>query len=158
MPATTSRTRLRRLPARGDHDRATIDAILDEALISHMGFVHDDHPVVVPTLHARVGDEVLLHGSAASRALRTLAGGAPLCLTVTLVDGDGQVVASTTTGLDGGYLFDDLGADRYTLTAAGYAPVALEVSVEEDAISSLQVELGAGIPVGESDPVAANRS
>jgi nitroimidazol reductase NimA-like FMN-containing flavoprotein (pyridoxamine 5'-phosphate oxidase superfamily) len=87
MTATRSRTRLRRLPARGDHDRATIDAILDEALVSHMGFVHDDHPVVVPTLHARVGDEVLLHGSAASRALRTLAGGAPLCLTVTLIDG-----------------------------------------------------------------------
>jgi nitroimidazol reductase NimA-like FMN-containing flavoprotein (pyridoxamine 5'-phosphate oxidase superfamily) len=87
MPATSPRTRLRRLPARGAHDRATIDAILDEALVSHMGFVHDDHPVVVPTLHARVGDEVLLHGSAASRALRTLAGGAPLCLTVTLIDG-----------------------------------------------------------------------
>ena len=87
MTATSSRTRLRRLPARGDHDRETIDAILDEALVSHMGFVHDDHPVVVPTLHARVGDEVLLHGSAASRALRTLAGGAPLCLTVTLIDG-----------------------------------------------------------------------
>jgi nitroimidazol reductase NimA-like FMN-containing flavoprotein (pyridoxamine 5'-phosphate oxidase superfamily) len=86
MSATT-RTRLRRLPTRGDHDRATIDAILDEALVAHMGFVHDDHPVVVPTLHARVGDEVLLHGSSASRALRTLAGGAPLCLTVTLIDG-----------------------------------------------------------------------
>jgi nitroimidazol reductase NimA-like FMN-containing flavoprotein (pyridoxamine 5'-phosphate oxidase superfamily) len=87
MTTTSSRTRLRRLPARGDHDRETIDAILDEALVSHIGFVHDDHPVVVPTLHARVGNEVLLHGSAASRALRTLAGGAPLCLTVTLIDG-----------------------------------------------------------------------
>ena len=83
----TPRTRLRRLPARGAHDRPTIDAILDEALICHLGFVHDGHPFVIPTLHARQGDEVLVHGSAASRALRTLSGGAPVCLTATLVDG-----------------------------------------------------------------------
>jgi len=87
MSAPTARTRLRRLPARGAHDRETIDAILDEALVAHLGFVHEDHPFVVPTLHARVGDEVLIHGSSASRALRTIAAGAPVCLTVTLVDG-----------------------------------------------------------------------
>jgi len=62
--------------------------------------------------------------------------------TVTLVDAEGQVVAATTTGEDGDYLFDDLGAGRYTLTAAGYAPVALPVSVEEDAVSALRVTLG----------------
>jgi len=61
---------------------------------------------------------------------------------VTLVDAEGQVVATTTTGDDGDYLFDDLGAGRYTLTAAGYAPVAMEVVVDEDAVSVLQVELG----------------
>ena len=83
----TTRTSLRRLPRRGSHDRPTIDAILDEALVAHMGFALDGQPFVVPTLHARVGDEVLVHGSAASRALRALAGGAPLCLTVTLIDG-----------------------------------------------------------------------
>jgi uncharacterized protein len=90
MAATSSptpRTKLRRLPKRGSHDRPVIDAILDEALVSHMGFVHDGHPFVIPTLHARRGDEVLLHGSSASRALRALAEGAPLCLTVTLIDG-----------------------------------------------------------------------
>ena len=87
MTAPTPNTRLRRLPARGAHDRATIDAILDEALVAHMGFVSDGRPFVIPTLHARVGDEVLLHGSSASRALRTLAAGAELCLTVTLLDG-----------------------------------------------------------------------
>ena len=61
---------------------------------------------------------------------------------VTLVDGEGQVVATSTTGEDGGYLFENLGAGRYTVTAAGYAPVALDVTVEEDAVSALQVVLG----------------
>ena len=83
----TPRTKLRRLPKRGAHDRATIDAILDEALISHIGFVHDGRPAVIPTLHARLGDKVLIHGSAASRMLRALATGIDLCLTATLIDG-----------------------------------------------------------------------
>ncbi len=83
----TPRTKLRRLPKRGAHDRATIDAILDEALISHVGFVHDGRPAVIPTLHARIGDEVVIHGSAASRMLRALATGIDVCLTATLIDG-----------------------------------------------------------------------
>jgi hypothetical protein len=83
----TPRTRLRRLPKRGAHDRETIDAILDEALISHIGFVHDGRPAVIPTLHARLGDHVLIHGSAASRMLRALTTGINLCLTATLIDG-----------------------------------------------------------------------
>jgi nitroimidazol reductase NimA-like FMN-containing flavoprotein (pyridoxamine 5'-phosphate oxidase superfamily) len=83
----SARTKLRRLPARGSNDRETIDAILDEALVCHLGFVHDGRPAVIPTLHARVGDEVFIHGSAASRMLRALAGGIEACLTVTLVDG-----------------------------------------------------------------------
>jgi nitroimidazol reductase NimA-like FMN-containing flavoprotein (pyridoxamine 5'-phosphate oxidase superfamily) len=81
------RTKLRRLPKRGAHDRETIDAILDEAMVCHLGFVHDGRPAVIPTLHARVGDEVVIHGSAASRALRTLATGVEVCLTATLIDG-----------------------------------------------------------------------
>jgi uncharacterized protein len=83
----TPTTKLRRLPKRGAHDRPTIDAILDEALISHVGFVHDGRPAVIPTLHARLGNEVLIHGSAASRMLRALASGIDLCLTTTLIDG-----------------------------------------------------------------------
>ena len=83
----TPRSKLTRLPARGAHDRETIDPILDEALVSHLGFVHDGRPAVIPTLHARVGDEVYVHGSAASRALRALGTGIEACLTVTLVDG-----------------------------------------------------------------------
>jgi nitroimidazol reductase NimA-like FMN-containing flavoprotein (pyridoxamine 5'-phosphate oxidase superfamily) len=87
MTPPTSRTRVRRSPKRGVYDREAIDAILDEALIAHLAFVDDGQPYAVPTIHARVGDEVLVHGSSASRALRTLAAGAPVCLTVTLLDG-----------------------------------------------------------------------
>ncbi len=87
MHKTSTRTRVRRHPERGAYDRATVDAILDEALYCHLGFVVDGQPYVIPTLHARVGDTVYLHGSAASRLIRTLAGGVPACLTVTLVDG-----------------------------------------------------------------------
>jgi uncharacterized protein len=85
--APTDRTRVRRVPQRGQYERETIDAILDETLISHVGFVHDGAPVVIPTLHARLGDRLYLHGSAASRMLRTLEQGAPVCATATLVDG-----------------------------------------------------------------------
>ena len=83
----SERTRVRREPQRGRYDRETIDAILDEALVCHLGFVHDGHPYVIPTLFARNGDEVFVHGSSASRMLRTLAGGIDACLTVTLIDG-----------------------------------------------------------------------
>ncbi len=89
MPSTapSPRTRVRRAPKRGVYDRAAIDAILDEAIVCHVGFVHDGQPYVIPTLHARVGDTVYLHGSTASRLVRTLAGGAPCSLTATLLDG-----------------------------------------------------------------------
>jgi nitroimidazol reductase NimA-like FMN-containing flavoprotein (pyridoxamine 5'-phosphate oxidase superfamily) len=85
--APTDRTRVRRVPQRGQYERETIEAILDEALVSHVGFVHDGQPVVIPTLHARLGDRLYLHGSAASRMLRTLHKGVPVCVTTTLVDG-----------------------------------------------------------------------
>jgi uncharacterized protein len=78
---------LRRAPKRGEYDRAVIDAILDEAPICHLGLVDGGQPIVAPTIHARVGDELLLHGSAAGRAMRALAAGTPACVTVTLLDG-----------------------------------------------------------------------
>jgi nitroimidazol reductase NimA-like FMN-containing flavoprotein (pyridoxamine 5'-phosphate oxidase superfamily) len=81
------RIRVKREPQRARYDRETIEVILDEALICHLGFVVDGQPYVIPTLHARVGDRLYVHGSAASRLLRHLAGGAPVCATVTLVDG-----------------------------------------------------------------------
>jgi nitroimidazol reductase NimA-like FMN-containing flavoprotein (pyridoxamine 5'-phosphate oxidase superfamily) len=78
---------VRREPGRGRYDRETIDAILDEALFCHLGFVVDGQPYVIPTLHARAGDLVYVHGSSASRMLRHAGAGAPMCLTVTLLDG-----------------------------------------------------------------------
>jgi len=86
-PAPSERTRVRRQPGRGAYDRATIDAILDEGLVCHLGFVHEGQPFVLPTTYARVGDVVYVHGSAAGRLMTTLADGIPLTLTVTLLDG-----------------------------------------------------------------------
>jgi nitroimidazol reductase NimA-like FMN-containing flavoprotein (pyridoxamine 5'-phosphate oxidase superfamily) len=83
----SERTRVRRRPARGAYDREVIDAILDEGLVCHVGFVHDGQPYVVPTTYARVGDLLYVHGAAASRMLRVLAEGVPVCVTVTLLDG-----------------------------------------------------------------------
>jgi uncharacterized protein len=81
------RTTVKRHPERGEYDRATIDAILDEALICHVGFVVDGQPFVIPTIHARDGDDLYLHGSPASRMLRTLKQGVDVCVTATLLDG-----------------------------------------------------------------------
>ncbi len=83
----TDRTRVRRLPKRADYELATIHAILDEALICHVGFVVEGAPVVIPTIHWRDGDQLYLHGSAASRMLRSLRDGVDACVTVTLLDG-----------------------------------------------------------------------
>jgi uncharacterized protein len=84
----SDRVRLRRRRERGSHDRSVIDAILDEALIAHLGVADETgQPLVIPTLHARRGDLVYIHGSSAGRTLRALAAGAPACLTVSLLDG-----------------------------------------------------------------------
>ena len=83
----SERVRLRRKRERGSYERETIEAILDEGLIAHLGIVEDGRPCVIPTLHARDGDIVYCHGSSASRTLRTLGAGLPVCLTVSLIDG-----------------------------------------------------------------------
>jgi uncharacterized protein len=82
-----ARLRVKREPQRAHYDRETVEAILDEALICHLGFAVDGRPYVIPTLHARVGDRLYVHGSAASRMLRHVATGAEVCVTVTLFDG-----------------------------------------------------------------------
>lgn len=87
MTLKTDRTTVRRMPKRGVYDRPTIEAILDEALICHVGFVADGQPVVIPTIHARLGETLYFHGSAASRMLRTLKDGVPVCVTATILDG-----------------------------------------------------------------------
>lgn len=84
----TTRTKVRRVPKRGFYDEPTVHAILDEALICHLAFVHDGVPFAMPTLHARVGDTVYVHGSTASRMMRAVgAESVTASLTVTLVDG-----------------------------------------------------------------------
>ncbi|MGB5758547.1 MAG: pyridoxamine 5'-phosphate oxidase family protein [Acidimicrobiales bacterium] len=82
----TDRTTVKRLGERGRYDRAVIDPIIDEALICHVGTVEDGLPMVIPTLHARIDDHLILHGSPASRMLRS-AKQTEICVTITLVDG-----------------------------------------------------------------------
>ena len=83
----TARTTLKRLPQRGAFDRESVNQILDEGFICHVGFAVDGQPFVIPTGYARAGDRLFIHGSQASRMLRTLGQGIEVCLTVTLVDG-----------------------------------------------------------------------
>jgi nitroimidazol reductase NimA-like FMN-containing flavoprotein (pyridoxamine 5'-phosphate oxidase superfamily) len=82
-----ARNRVRRHPERGRYDAASIYPIVDEALICHVGFVDGGQPYVIPTLHAREGDTILLHGARASRLLQHLEAGGEVCITVTLLDG-----------------------------------------------------------------------
>lgn len=89
----TDRTKVRRKPQRGSHERAVIDAILDASLICHVGFVSDHGPVVIPTTLVRVEDSVYIHGSAASHMLRSLAEGIEVSLCVTMLD---ELVLSRT--------------------------------------------------------------
>src|SRR5437016_11985948 len=83
----TPRTTLKRLPQRGNYDRELINRILDEGFICHVGFAVDGQPFVIPTSYGRHEDVLYIHGSAASRMLRNVSGGIPMCVTVTLLDG-----------------------------------------------------------------------
>ena len=83
----TERTRIVREPNRAVYDRDVIYKILDEALTCHLGFAVHGQPFVIPTMFARIDDAIYFHGSAASRTLRGLSGGLPVCITVTLSDG-----------------------------------------------------------------------
>lgn len=82
-----ARTRVTRLPKRAVYDQAQIHAILDEGFLCHVGFIVDDQPYVIPTGYVRAGEKLYIHGSAASRMLRTLDQCIQVCVTVTLVDG-----------------------------------------------------------------------
>lgn len=84
---STPRTEVRRLAERGSYDSEVITSILDEALICHVGFVHEGAPVVIPTIHARIDGTLYLHGSPASRMLRSMRSDADISVNVTLVDG-----------------------------------------------------------------------
>ena len=80
-------TKIRRLPEKAVADRAALDAVLDAARVAHVAFNHDGQPMNIPVGCARDGDRLLMHGSTGSRLFRRLASGAPLCATVTLLDG-----------------------------------------------------------------------
>lgn len=83
----SQRTRIHRLPARGHYDRQAVYRILDEALICHVGFVQEGQPYVIPINFARLGDAVVLHGAKASRLLKHIAAGHPVCVEAAIVDG-----------------------------------------------------------------------
>jgi nitroimidazol reductase NimA-like FMN-containing flavoprotein (pyridoxamine 5'-phosphate oxidase superfamily) len=83
----TSRNKVKRHPERGAYDSSVIYPIIDEALICHVGFIQDNQPYVIPTLHARQGDAILLHGAKSSRLLRHVEAGGEVCITITLLDG-----------------------------------------------------------------------
>lgn len=85
--AITQRSQIIRLPQRGNYDRLLIHQILDEGLVCHVGFIVEAQPFVIPTAYGRVGDRLYIHGSPASRMLRTLKGNIEMCVTVTLLDG-----------------------------------------------------------------------
>jgi hypothetical protein len=83
----TDRSRVKRLPKRAVYDRDHVYEILDEALVCHVGFVVDGQPYVIPTGYGRADDKLYIHGSAASRMLKSLSGGIDVCVTITLIDG-----------------------------------------------------------------------
>lgn len=83
----TARTQVKRLPKRAHYDRETVYQILDTAFVCHAGFSVEGQPYVIPTNYGRSGDTLYLHGSAASRMLKTLSAGVSVCVTVTHVDG-----------------------------------------------------------------------
>ncbi|MBW4431711.1 MAG: pyridoxamine 5'-phosphate oxidase family protein [Pelatocladus maniniholoensis HA4357-MV3] len=83
----TQRTKIRRVPQRGEYERQVIYDILDECLVCHVGFAVDGQPFVIPTAYGRIGDKLYIHGSPASRMLRSLQNAIEVCVTVTLLDG-----------------------------------------------------------------------
>ncbi|HXU60987.1 MAG TPA: pyridoxamine 5'-phosphate oxidase family protein [Polyangia bacterium] len=119
---------LRRLPQRGSYDRAVIHAILDEGLFCSVGITTAAGPVVIPMVYARVGDEVVLHGAPASRLLQAAAGGTPVCVTVTLLDG--LVLARSAFHHSLNYRSAVLFGVARELTDAGEKAAALRAVVE----------------------------
>jgi len=83
----TERTKVKRVPHKAATDMTALYDLLDQSLVAHVGIVEDGQPFVLPVVAARVGDQLLLHGSSASRLMKTIASGAPICVTLTILDG-----------------------------------------------------------------------
>lgn len=126
-PPPTDRVRLRRKPMRGRHDRATIDAILDAALIGVVAFVQDGQPYAVPTNVWREGDRLYWHGSAGSRMLR-VSNGSPVCVTVHHLDG--LVLARSATNHSVNYRSVMVLGDAHLVTDPAEVEHALEGLIE----------------------------
>lgn len=125
VPPPTDRVRVRRKPDRGHYDRPTIEAILDAALIGHVGYVIDGQPFVTPTAVWRQGDRVYWHGSSASRMVRATAQGIPVCVTVTHIDA--LVLARSAT---------DHSFDYRSVMLLGRATEVSEESEKADALQA----------------------
>jgi nitroimidazol reductase NimA-like FMN-containing flavoprotein (pyridoxamine 5'-phosphate oxidase superfamily) len=82
----SNRNRVKRISNKSDYSKETVHAIIDEALFCHLGIIHDGKPVVIPTIHARMGDHIVFHGSNASRLLK-ISNNNEICVTITLLDG-----------------------------------------------------------------------
>ena len=122
-------TKVRRLAERAHYDRATVDAILDAAYVAHVGVVHDGYPVVLPFACARVGDDLLLHGSTKAGVLGAVAEGAPMCATVTLLDG--LVVARSAFHSSMNYRCAVVQGTARLITGAAEKARALDAYVEK---------------------------
>ena len=82
----SNRNRVKRISNNSDYSKETVHAIIDEALFCHLGIIHDGKPVVIPTIHARMSDQIVFHGSNASRLLK-ISNNNEICVTITLLDG-----------------------------------------------------------------------
>jgi len=122
------RNRVRRIPERGHYDKETIYAIVDEALICHVAFAVDGQPFVVPTIHARMGDELILHGAKASRLLKHIEAGHPVSVAITLLDG--LVMARSVFHSSMNYRSAVLFGTGRVLASAGEKLAALEALTE----------------------------
>lgn len=153
------RTSVRRAPERAAYDRETVESILDEGFVCHLGFCTDAGPVVLPTAYARVGDVVYLHGSVGNAALRTIVDGRTVCLVVTLVDG--LVLARSTFHHSINYRSVTLFGIATDITGGAEKESALERIVEHmlpgrtsEARPPTPVELTAtrvlGLPIAEA--------
>jgi len=85
--SNSHRSKINRIPARGNYDKETINQIIDAALYCHVSFVHSNQPYIIPTIHARMGDRIVLHGAKGSRMLKHIAEGNEVCVAITLMDG-----------------------------------------------------------------------
>ena len=127
--APSERVRVRRLHEHASYQQDAIHAILDEALVAHLGFAHEGQPYVIPTLHARIGEDVYVHGSSASRTLRALGGALPACLTVTLLDG--VVLARSVFEMSANYRSVVILGEATAVTAPDEKLAALEAFSEQ---------------------------